>query len=121
MKFSILLTLILLTGCGYKKGVTEIVPGQSAPQIDISGRSTSSGIVVTLTASNRSKSAYQLLEWNLPKHGELTTDLFRVNRGISQIQYTGLMYKRAVDDSSYVMIPPGTSMTVEIDLGQFYP
>ncbi len=117
---SVLAVALFPVGCDRQKGTVPVYASAVLPECTISAREADSNIRVKVTIANHSPSAYELLEWILPKNGELTGALFQVPRNGSVVEYKGRMVKRAVTDHSYIELPPGKSLSVEMALGQAY-
>jgi peptidyl-Lys metalloendopeptidase len=77
-------------------------------------------VVVKVTLANDSDHPIRILSWYAPS-AELEEDIFAVSRGSDAIEFTGPHYKRPAPVSDdYVVLPPGKSVTGEVDISDFY-
>lgn len=77
-------------------------------------------VTVTITLTNTAKHPVRLLNWYAPSE-ELEEDLFVVQMDGQAVDFTGPHYKRpAPEDSDYVTLAPGKSITRTVDLTGFY-
>lgn len=120
----VLLTVVIAAlftmGCSRQEGTVPVYASAALPECTIATRLTGNDIVVKVTVANHSQSPYRLLEWNLPKNGEMTTALFQVTRDGAVVEYKGRMVKRQVNGDSYITISPGGTLSAEVPLRQGY-
>jgi hypothetical protein len=111
--------MLFLCNCGRK---AESVPVDSSnlPECALIARQSGRDIVAQVTIANRTSSPFPLLSWNLPRDGRLTAPLFQIIRDGSPVVYTGIAIKRQVTADSYISIPPGKALSVDIRLLQGY-
>lgn len=58
-----------------------------------------------------------LLPWGTPWEGNLTQDIFEIERAGQRIEFIGPVFKRrAPSKADYIEIQPGASRTVELDI-----
>jgi peptidyl-Lys metalloendopeptidase len=75
---------------------------------------------VEFKVTNTSRETLKVPSWQLPS-GTLDTNLFKVFRNGQAVAYTGPMIKRAAPtEADYVVLRPGESKLVSVDLGQAY-
>jgi hypothetical protein len=116
----LLAPLALVFGCGYQESMVALDPSAVLPECTVQPRQSMQDIIVRVTIANHTQRSFQLMSWNLPKSGRMTTDLFQVTRDGVPVQYTGIMMKREVTRSDYVSIPPGKAFSADIPLQQGY-
>jgi len=120
MLLSVLVAVLFPVGCDRQKGTVPVYASAALPECAITAHEAGGDIQVNVTIANHSQAPYELLQWNLPKNGEMTSALFQVTRNGSAVEYKGRMVKRAVTGDSYVQLPPGRSISVELGLRQAY-
>lgn len=77
-------------------------------------------VTVRITLTNHAKQPARLLSWNVPD-GELEEDVFVVEIAGRAVDFIGPHYKRpAPEDTDYIVLAPGESLTRTVDLTSFY-
>jgi hypothetical protein len=112
--------LCLLMGCRYRESTVTVDASAEVPQCTIAARTSGNDILVDVTIANHTSRPSQVLRWNLPKDGRMTTALFQVSRDGVPVEYRGIMIKRAVRPEDYVPLPAGKALTVTVPLLQGY-
>ena len=77
--------------------------------------------VAILKFTNKGKTPYPYLRWNLIKDGELTFDAFDMKQNGASIQYKGERVKRrAPTRGDYELLEPMKEIKTEVVLNRFY-
>jgi peptidyl-Lys metalloendopeptidase len=100
----------------------EAVAGEIAVSLSTgsSALSARDDVQVTVTLTNISSHAVQLLKWNTPVDG-IDDDLFTVTRDGTAVEYIGRHYKRAAPQAEdFLTLAPGESLTRTVSLAGFY-
>jgi peptidyl-Lys metalloendopeptidase len=123
---SLLSCLALLTiavGCGPTPSGETIEPPETELEATIEVAATlSSGEAVNLkfTLINNTDTRLHVLKWYTPLEG-IAGEIFRVERDGQAIPYQGMLAKRGVPSpEAYVLLGPGESVSVEVDLATAY-
>jgi hypothetical protein len=120
IRVMLLALLAFAFGCGYQESMVAVDPSAVLPECTIQARQSMQDIIVRVTIANHTQRSFQLMTWNLPKSGRMTTDLFQVTLDGVPVEYTGIMMKREVSRSDYVSIDPGKAFSADIPLQQGY-
>ena len=112
--------LCLLTGCKYHESTVAVTASAVMPQCTIAAHSSGDDILVEVTIANHTSRPSQVLRWNLPSDGRMTTALFQVTRNGVPVEYRGIMVKRAVRPEDYILLPAGKALTATVPLLQAY-
>ena len=115
-----LVMALFTVGCSRQDETVPVDASALLPECTIAASEAGSDIVVKVTVANHSQSQYRLLEWNLPKNGELTTALFEITWNGSAVEYRGRMVKREVTAASYTVLASAHSLRAEMSLLQAY-
>jgi hypothetical protein len=76
--------------------------------------------VVVLHLTNASDTPAAVCRFNVPEKGRLANDVFTVSNGKMQADFQGEEKGPACEKSDYTQLAPGTTLTYEIDLGDWY-
>jgi hypothetical protein len=114
-----LLVVFCSVAGGHQKEM-DALHASALVECTIEARPAGSDVVVKVTIANHSRSPYRLLEWNLPKSGEMTSALFRIARDGSAVEYRGRVVKRVVTPRDYFSVPAGKSFSAYVGLLQAY-
>jgi hypothetical protein len=124
--FTLIMLWTLCTGCFHgETGVDASGAGtphnlMNAPKAIITASLELEDIRVEIALTNRSSTPFPLLKWNLPSNGELTSDLFEVERNGQSESYKGKLVKRRVTADDYIWLQPGKEYRTTINLQQGY-
>ncbi|QSQ27400.1 peptidase M35 [Pyxidicoccus parkwayensis] len=95
----------------------DISVSLSVPKASLSARE---DVLVSVTLRNDGKSAARLLKWNTPAD-DVEEALFDVTVDGQAVAFTGPHYKRpAPQDSDYLTLAPGETLTRTVALSNFY-
>lgn len=112
---ALLLTALVISPAAAAGGGIEVT--LTAPDTTISARS---GVWIDVTYTNTSASAATIVKWQTPVDG-LEAPLFDVALAGQPVAYIGKLVKRAPPTpADYLTIPPGDSLTFEVNLADSY-
>jgi len=116
------LLLILSGGCGATAPVDTECPKSNSPiDCHLEVTAVKNSTVAILKFSNRSKTPYPYLRWNLIMDGEVTFDAFDMKRNGTSVEYKGVRVKRRpTTKDDFEILEPMKEIKTQIILNHSY-